>query len=295
MATVICELQIRNDTAANWTASNPTLLAGELGFETDTKFYKWGDGSTAWNSLTYDVLFGGDIAVAGLVDGIDIAGLSGAYTSHAADATLHFTEASINHTAIANIGTNTHAQIDSHIGDATLHFTQAAISITESQISDLQTYVPVPTPTTVATTTGTGAKDLSTTIPSWATEITLSLFNFSTSGTVVPLIQVGNTTFVTTGYLGTARRISGTAVLHSTGFAFGNSWAAAYVAHGVIKLVKQDSTADVWSVEASLSRSGTAMSWIFSGAIDLTSALDRVRITIGADTYDGGSIGISYR
>ena len=45
------------------------------------------------------------------------------------------------HTALSNIGTNTHAQIDTHIADSTLHFTQAAISITESQISDLQSYI----------------------------------------------------------------------------------------------------------------------------------------------------------
>ena len=44
------------------------------------------------------------------------------------------------HTLLTNIGTNTHAQIDSHIADATIHFTQASISITESQVSDLGPY-----------------------------------------------------------------------------------------------------------------------------------------------------------
>lgn len=46
-------LQNRRDTAANWTANNPTLAAGELGLETDTSKYKIGDGATAWNSLAY--------------------------------------------------------------------------------------------------------------------------------------------------------------------------------------------------------------------------------------------------
>ena len=45
--------QQRRDTAANWTGQNPTLLNGELGYETDTGKFKIGDGSTAWTSLSY--------------------------------------------------------------------------------------------------------------------------------------------------------------------------------------------------------------------------------------------------
>lgn len=46
-------LQLRRDTAANWTAANPTLASGEIGLETDTDQIKIGDGATAWNSLAY--------------------------------------------------------------------------------------------------------------------------------------------------------------------------------------------------------------------------------------------------
>jgi hypothetical protein len=51
--TVLAFQQQRRDTAANWTFNNPTLLAGELGYETDTGKWKVGTGSTAWASLSY--------------------------------------------------------------------------------------------------------------------------------------------------------------------------------------------------------------------------------------------------
>ena len=46
-------IRLRRDTAANWTAENPVLLAGEVGIETDTRKYKVGDGTLAWSSLSY--------------------------------------------------------------------------------------------------------------------------------------------------------------------------------------------------------------------------------------------------
>jgi len=73
----------RRDTAANWTAANPTLLAGEIGIESDTYKIKIGDGSTAWTSLGYepwselsaypivnvDIASNAEIAVSKLADG----------------------------------------------------------------------------------------------------------------------------------------------------------------------------------------------------------------------------------
>ena len=46
-------IQIRKDTAGNWTSNNPTPAAGEWCLETDTGRIKTGDGSTAWTSLHY--------------------------------------------------------------------------------------------------------------------------------------------------------------------------------------------------------------------------------------------------
>ena len=51
--TVPVKMAQRRDTAANWTSANPTLLAGEIGIESDTLKWKVGTGSTAWTSLGY--------------------------------------------------------------------------------------------------------------------------------------------------------------------------------------------------------------------------------------------------
>ena len=52
-------IQIRRDTAANWTSANTVLAQGELGAETDTSKIKIGDGSTTWSSLAYLIDAGG--------------------------------------------------------------------------------------------------------------------------------------------------------------------------------------------------------------------------------------------
>ena len=46
-------LQLKRDSAADWTSNNPTLAAGRIGVEEDTGQFKIGDGTTAWTSLKY--------------------------------------------------------------------------------------------------------------------------------------------------------------------------------------------------------------------------------------------------
>jgi hypothetical protein len=46
-------MQQRRGTAAQWTAANPILAAGEIGFETDTSKFKMGNGSSTWGNLQY--------------------------------------------------------------------------------------------------------------------------------------------------------------------------------------------------------------------------------------------------
>jgi hypothetical protein len=71
------QLQIRRDTAAQWTALNPTLAQGEFGEETDTGKLKIGTGTTAWVSLEY---FGGEGVTGG--NAHDHVGGDGAQIDH---------------------------------------------------------------------------------------------------------------------------------------------------------------------------------------------------------------------
>jgi hypothetical protein len=52
-------IKVRRGTDSDWTAADPVLSAGEIGFESDTNKLKIGDGSTAWSSLSYVTGTGG--------------------------------------------------------------------------------------------------------------------------------------------------------------------------------------------------------------------------------------------
>ena len=50
---VIKTIKFKRGTSAAWARTNPVLLDGEPGYEKDTKKLKIGDGTTAWNNLSY--------------------------------------------------------------------------------------------------------------------------------------------------------------------------------------------------------------------------------------------------
>ncbi len=43
----------RRDSTNNWTNINPVLGPGEIGYDTDEKKFKIGDGTSAWNDLVF--------------------------------------------------------------------------------------------------------------------------------------------------------------------------------------------------------------------------------------------------
>ena len=69
-------IQIKRGTAAAWTSANPTLNSGEMGFESDTKKMKVGDGATAWTSLAYTAT-DGDISGVTASTGLQGGGTTG--------------------------------------------------------------------------------------------------------------------------------------------------------------------------------------------------------------------------
>lgn len=130
------QIQLRRDTASNWTSNNPTLAAGEFGWEQDTNKFKIGTGSADWNSLGYasdgdtaGITFVGDDSTGTLVkqnETFKIAGTQNITAVVSGDTlTLTGPDLSSYLTSVSE-------------SDVTQH--QSALSITESQISDLQNY-----------------------------------------------------------------------------------------------------------------------------------------------------------
>ena len=52
------QIQFRRDSTANWASANTVLAVGEMGIDTTTNQFKIGNGSTAWNSLSYAPISG---------------------------------------------------------------------------------------------------------------------------------------------------------------------------------------------------------------------------------------------
>jgi hypothetical protein len=108
-------MQQRRGTQAQWTAANPVLGAGEIGFETDNNRFKIGDGTNAWSAISYFV----DIeSVLGGVSGTDLPAALDTLNEIAAalndDAGLYNTLSNLINTGIQSVGNN----LSVHAGDA---------------------------------------------------------------------------------------------------------------------------------------------------------------------------------
>jgi len=149
--------------------------------------------------------------------------------------------------------------------------------------------------TSVASTSGTSIDF--TSIPSWVKRVTVMFNGVSTNGTSNIQVQIGSTSFSTSGYLGSHAQFGGTNSVTggtaTTGaiVAF-TSASLLHVGHCIMTHVGSNA----WVLSSLLGR--TADSFLTSGGanITLSGTLDRVRITTvnGTDTFDAGNINILY-
>jgi hypothetical protein len=145
--------------------------------------------------------------------------------------------------------------------------------------------------TAVASTSGTSIDF--TSIPSWVKRITVMLNGVSTNSTSNLLIQIGSSSFSTSGYTSAASREINN-VGSTAGFiqAFNTSAAALTIGQFTLNL----QTGNSWVGTGLNMRSDINGLNYCSGSISLSGPLDRVRITTvnGTDTFDAGSINILY-
>ena len=157
------------------------------------------------------------------------------------------------------------------------------------------TISPASTGTVSGTITVVGVDFLS--IPSWVKRVTVMFNGVSTSGTNSMVIQLGAGSIVTTGYnaIVGATTVSGAAggATATSYFYVSTNVSAATSLYG--SMIFSLLGSNTWVCQGVIySRADSTCS--SSGALTLSGALDRVRITTagGTDTFDAGSINILY-
>ena len=190
--------------------------------------------------------------------------------------------------SIASPGTDT---------DRTLTLPDA--SGTLARTDDIPSVNPFTLGTAVASTSGT-AIDF-TGIPSWAKRVTVMFNGVSTNSSSPLIVQLGDSGGIeTTGYLSMsgARDVAGSALgALTTTVGFGTQYigAGTSVFNGTLQL--SNLNLDTW-VGSGVGNNNTATVYVYfySGSKTLSATLDRIRITTanGTDTFDAGTINISY-
>jgi hypothetical protein len=148
----------------------------------------------------------------------------------------------------------------------------------------------------VASTSGTSI-DFNN-IPAWVKRITVNLVGVSTNGTSLVIIQTGDSGGIeTTGYLGAAVLVtSASSVNYNTGFNLAATLAAGSLLHGSFTLELAVPASNAWAGGGNIALAGDGVVCVTAGSKSLSAPLDRVRVTTvnGTDTFDAGTINITY-
>jgi hypothetical protein len=178
-------------------------------------------------------------------------------------------------------------------GSITVAAPAVAGSNTQTLVAATGTLAPIVSGTAVASTSGTSVDF--TGIPSWVKRITVMFSGVSTSGTSLPLIQLGDSGgFEITGYISSSVQLAaGNNVDSSTaGFVIRSATAANVLSGSVII---ENIGGNAWVSHHVLKQSTSA---VIAGGGDktLSDTLTQVRITTvnGTDLFDAGSINILY-
>ena len=185
-------------------------------------------------------------------------------------------------------------------GAATMSSTLAvtgAITGSSTVAGATGTLYPLVLGTAQASTSGTSIDF--TGIPSWVKRITVSWKGVSTSGTSLPVIQLGTggtPTYTITGYVGASVNQIGTFTSFTNGFGIFNAITAANVMTGMFTLTLQDLSTNTWVCLHSIVNTAGSNASYGDGYVVLSGALTALRNTTThvTDTFDAGSINILY-
>jgi hypothetical protein len=149
--------------------------------------------------------------------------------------------------------------------------------------------------TAQASTSGTSIDF--TSIPSWVKRVTVMFNAVSTNGTSQIVIQLGAGSIVTTGYNNAYGAITTASLLGAATatsyFVASNNPTAATATYG--SMIFSLLGSNTWVGQGNFFLRADTVNYS-AGALTLSGALDRVRITTagGTDTFDAGSINIMY-
>jgi hypothetical protein len=151
----------------------------------------------------------------------------------------------------------------------------------------------IPPQINFATTSGTSVDF--TGIPSWAKRITISCVGVSSNGVGGIGVQLGSGTVQFTGYSSSLIRVANNSTTGggASGVSFGVNIGGAQASEsfsGHIILTKPTGT--IWVASVCGKVSSGAIAVFGGGDVTLSGQLDRVRLTAGGDTFDGGSVSI---